>query len=119
MEISKLLEQLRDNAKQDYLRVLDLHESKKVSREQLFDKQGFYCAMEQAYHAVQTQELSNKIERSVELNTFSVLRNLVKASSVFLEKEMVGGTSAVVHAQDELATAIEYAEVILKRMKVE
>lgn len=68
MKASQLLEQLRDTEKKNYLRVLELYESGKASRERLFDAQGIYLGTEKAYHAVMSLELSQKIEKSIEMN---------------------------------------------------
>jgi len=68
MKASEILEKMRDEEKQNYFRVLELHETGKASRERLFDAQGTYIGMEKAYHAMVTFELSQKIQKSIEMN---------------------------------------------------
>jgi len=68
MKASEVLKKMRDDEKQNYLRVLELYETGKASRERLFEAQGSYVSMEKAYHAMISFELSQKIEKSIEMN---------------------------------------------------
>ena len=65
MSVSKVIEQMRDAARDNYIRVLQLHEAEKASRNRLAMEHGIYIGMEKAYQAIVSFEYSQNIESFV------------------------------------------------------
>ena len=123
MKASDVVYQRLQTAKEEYLRVLELHESGKASLMYLEHRQGYFDGVEKAWHDVvffereQEKSQTPKIvvsflnKKVVELQ--HTIHKLVAAARPFLDDTAVDGTSTMACLQDDLETAIENAELDL------